>query len=142
MHENFNIFVAVAVLAKQRTVFLKNRVGLAMHFATEKQKDVLEVTKPMTTMALSVEAKRAMEVMSEAMESVCYTQDDHFRDFKERVSSVDLMSCNSSYNLSHHSVINYRSHDIFQLDDMYHFCDMAKKVTPSDHPGHVLCSAF
>lgn len=48
---------------------------------TERKEDVPQVVSPSVSMDLSGEAKQALEVLSEAMNSACYVYDAYFCDF-------------------------------------------------------------
>lgn len=51
--------------------------------ASEKEENLLEMTNAAALMNMSEEAKRAMELLGEAMISVCFKYDANFRDLEE-----------------------------------------------------------
>lgn len=68
---------------EEATAFFDDPARVPQPTALEKEKHVSEITNAAALIDLSEEVKRAMEMLSEAMSSLCYMHNADFRDLQE-----------------------------------------------------------
>lgn len=100
---------------------------------------------------LSKKPNRAMEVLSEGMNSVWYIQNADFRDLDElrgafageaRAESVEFLLSDPPYSVRRQSELENTSQIVFGLNEMDEFCDLAAKLINPGSNGYVFYSAF
>lgn len=96
----------------------------------KKEEDVLKTADIAASMDLSEDAKQAMEVLDEPMNSVYYMYDADFCDIaelheaggeEELVDSVYFLPCDPAYNLSRQNEWENTTHDVFGPNFMEYF---------------------
>lgn len=109
------------------------------------------MTDAAASMKLSEEAKRAVEVLSEPMNSVSYIYGAVFCDLEELygavsgeklAESVDFLLCDPPCNVRLLSELGNISHDVFGRNDMDDFSDMATRLIKHGRHKSVFCSAL
>lgn len=107
--------------------------------------DVLKVIDPGHTMNLSEEARRAMAVLSKAMNSARYIYDTNVSILKELYKTgagrelanfVDFLLCDHPHGVGCRNDQKSPSHDAFKTNFKDKFCNLAE--TPIKHGGHGL----
>lgn len=110
----------------------------------EKQDDVLEVLDPVESNYLTEKATRSMGVLDEAIKLVFYVYDADFCNFREqhRASAsqesskiLDLLLCDTTYNIRHQNKPEYKSNEVFKTNDVKVCCNLPKRLL--DPGGHV-----
>lgn len=139
-----------AVPRKQVTVFFDEPYKAVVAHATEKEEDVLPMPDAAASIDLSETAKRALDVLSEAINSDFYIYSADFCDRKELnkdstgeelAKSLNFLLLEPLYNVRRQKKLQNTSHDVFRSNNIENLCDLDKTLGNSGGHGHVFCSA-
>lgn len=102
-------------------------------------------------MDLSEKAKAAMEVLSDAVNSVFYIYHTVSGDFEklheadageELTVSVDFLLCDPPYHVRGQSKSEDTNYDLFEPNEKGYSCDIAKMLIKPRNNGHASCSTL
>lgn len=130
---------------------MTNSARRGLFTAQERQGDVSEKVDAAVSMEFSVEAKRAIEVLAEAMYSICYIYDDNYCALEyfhqagteeAPAKAVYVLVFSRPYNGRVQQELQNIRQNVFGPSDMDDFCALAKVLTNPRIHGDLSCSAI
>lgn len=108
---------------------------------TEEQENVVLLTTPAVFIDLSKEGRRWMAFSSKPNKSARYICDAHFCDLEKLQGmragdalevSIETLLCDRPYNLKRQRKLRYTGYDLFKMNEIDNFCDLANRLIQYD----------